>query len=259
MVVKNQGSSKQQRIDKENMATVQDHYKNVLSDVYSWMFGGFESGLERNRTFFKSYNVLPCDNGVAIDLGAGCGFQSIPLAELGYSVTAIDLDEKLLDELQQNRGELSIKSVQANLLDFQEHVKGKVDLMVCMTDTIVHLETKEQVITLFKKVADSLNQGGRFIITFRELTFDLEGTDRFLPVRSDDSTIFTCFLEYEPETVKVHDIVYRKENDAWSLHKSYYRKLRLSQDWVKNQLLEAGFSNVDMSVENGLVVVKTVI
>lgn len=32
----------------EKMATVREHYDHVLSDVYSWMFGGFDSGIESN-------------------------------------------------------------------------------------------------------------------------------------------------------------------------------------------------------------------
>ena len=39
----------------------------------------------------------------AVDLGAGCGFQAIPLARLGFAVTAIDLDRKLLAELASAR------------------------------------------------------------------------------------------------------------------------------------------------------------
>ena len=46
--------------------------------------------------------ITPARSGRAVDLGAGCGFQSIPLARLGFAVTAIDIDRKLLDELHRN-------------------------------------------------------------------------------------------------------------------------------------------------------------
>ena len=88
------------------MADVEQHYDEVLSDVYSWMFGGFESGIQRNVEFFNELQLTPKNSGIAVDLGAGCGFQSIPLAEAGYSVTAIDLDSKLLIELKNNSGNL---------------------------------------------------------------------------------------------------------------------------------------------------------
>ena len=53
------------------MATVKEHYEQVLSDVYSWMAGGFNSGIERNIDFFKKHKITPLRSGMAIDLGAG--------------------------------------------------------------------------------------------------------------------------------------------------------------------------------------------
>ena len=72
------------------MATVKQHYNEVLSDVYSWMFGGFESGIQRNIEFINKHKLNPQGSGIAVDLGAGCGFQSIPLARAGtLSATAL--------------------------------------------------------------------------------------------------------------------------------------------------------------------------
>jgi precorrin-6B methylase 2 len=240
------------------MATVEEHYEKVLSDVYAWMFGGFGSGIARNTDFFQAHGVEPRLSGIAIDLGAGCGFQSIPLARAGFSVTAIDLDSKLLDELKSNSGDLPIKIVQNDLADFYKHINGNAELIVCMTDTLIHLESKERVISLFQKAIASLEDGGKFIITFRDLSYELSELDRFMPVKSDENTIFTCFLEYESETVKVHDLVYKRAGDTWSLGKSYYRKLRLSKGWVDDQLSAAGFSQIVSSVDNGFVTVMAV-
>ena len=237
------------------MATVKEHYEDVLSDVYSWMFGGFESGLQRNTQFLEKHAISPKGSGVAIDLGAGCGFQSIPLAKAGYRVTAIDTDKKLLDQLQRHAEGLSIKPVQDDLLNFNSLISADVELIVCMTDTLVHLASKQHVKSLFDKALSSLENGGKFIVTLRDLTFELEGLDRFLPVRSDKNIIFTCFLEYEKETVKVHDILYKKQGSEWQLKKSFYRKLRLNKEWVVNQLSMSGFSAIYSEIENGFITV----
>ncbi len=237
------------------MATVEVHYKDVLSSVYSWMLGGFDVQLARNRSFFEKHGIQPCGSNVAIDLGAGCGFQSIPLSELGYSVTAIDLDENLLQELKTNdqTGRVTIK--RDDMVAFEGYVSTPSELIVCMTDTLLHLESKDRVTDLFGKVFGHLEPSGRFVITFRDLSTPLEGPDRFIPIKQDDSTIFTCFLEYEPDTVKVHDLVYAHTGNGWNLNKSFYRKLRVSADWVKDQLVNAGFSEIVGGLENGVVTV----
>ena len=235
------------------MASVKDHYQQVLSDVYSWMLGGFDAAVQRNSEFFAERQLRPRGSAIAVDLGAGCGFQSIPLARAGYTVTAIDIDEQLLGELSNNAADLPITTVQDDLMHFDQYVGGNIELAVCMTDTIVHLESKQQVSALFAKVFAALHDGGQWIITFRDLTYELSDLERFIPVKSDDNIIFTCFLEYEPETVKVHDIVYKKSQGQWALAKSFYRKLRLSQDWMTDQLSSAGFNKIDASDNNGMI------
>jgi SAM-dependent methyltransferase len=238
------------------VATVERHYDEVLSDVYAWMYGGFDAALARFTDFFESHGVVPRGSGRAIDLGAGCGFQSIPLASLGFAVTAIDIDRKLLAELRAHADSADITIVHADLLRFDEHVRPAAELVVCMVDTLLHLPAKADVSALFAKVGAALEPGGRFIVSFRDLSRDATELDRFIPVRSDDTTIFTCFLEYEPETVKVHDLVHRKQEDGrWAFFKSFYRKLRLAQSWVEAELVRAGFSNVEASVERGFVTI----
>jgi SAM-dependent methyltransferase len=234
------------------MSSVAEHYDSLLADIYSWMFGGFDQGIANNAAFFERHDVRPRRSGVAIDLGAGCGFQAIPLARRGFRVTAIDLDRKLLAELDRQRGAARVKTVAGDLLCFDEFLDGPVELVICMTDTLLHLGTEADVAQLFAKVYAALEPGGRFIATFRDLSAPLEGLDRFIPVRSDDTTILCCFLEYETATVKVHDLVYRRTGSGWQLAKSFYRKLRLSADRTRQLLEAAGFGTLQSTVDNGL-------
>ena len=191
----------------------------------------------------------------AVDLGAGCGFQAIPLARLGFSVTAIDRDRKLLAELQAHAGGESIETICADLVDFRRHARQPVELVVCMVDTLLHLASQDVVEHLFDDVRAALEPGGTFIATFRDFSVAAEELDRFISVRSDEHTIFTCFLEFEPATVKVHDLVYRCIEGDWKFAKSYYRKLRLSTAWVVSTLRAVGFQKVETGLDRGLVVV----
>ncbi len=235
------------------MATVKQHYDEILADVYVWMFGGFSNALAQNSAFLTRHDIKPVSSGIAIDLGAGCGFQSIPLARTGFTVTAIDNSQKLLNLLADHADDLNITIVNDDLVQFDAHLTTAAELIVCMTDTLLHLDSKATVCALFRKIFASLENHGRFIATFRDLSVELSALERFIPVKSDNSSIMTCFLEYEPETVKVHDLVYKKENDQWTCHKSFYRKLRLSSDWVLEQLSEAGFKSIEMNNDQGLV------
>jgi SAM-dependent methyltransferase len=235
------------------MATVKEHYENHLAKYYSWMSGGISNKLEENRKFFKDHNVCSRGSGVAVDLGAGSGFQSIPLAELGYQVIAIDLSNHLLAELKENAKDLSIEIINDDLSNFSKHCPDTVELVVCMGDTLTHLNTHQNIRQLLRRVYSALEIGGQVILTFRDLTSGLKGLDRFIPVRNDANTIFTCFLEYEKDYVKVHDIIYEKKHNQWELKKSVFNKIRISPQWAREILQKFGFKVETYGIHNGVV------
>ena len=237
------------------MAKVLEHYESHLAEHYSWLFGGMDKKCKENKEFFINNGVKSQGNKKAVDLGCGSGFQSIPLAELGFNVTAIDLSAKLLLELNENKNDLPIETVNADLLSFDDLVNVQPSLVICMGDTLTHLETFEDVENLFNNVYEKLDHNGKFIITFRDLTFELKDLDRFIPVNSDANTIFTCFLEYEEAKVNVHDLIYKKLDEKWELNKSFYKKLRISPDLAKENLEKSGFRIQCSDIDKGFVTI----
>lgn len=235
------------------MKTVQSHYEDLLAGVYSWMVGGFDQGCANHAAFFERMGIVYPGSGVALDLGAGCGFQSIPLARLGFPVIAIDTDATLLAELQTHAEGLNITPVHDDMVRFERHCAGGLSLAVCMTDTLLHLDSPETVRTLCAKVHGALEPEGRFIVSFRDLSNELRGVDRFIPVRSDVSRIMTCFLEYEPDQVIVHDLIHERNGDAWVFKKSCYAKLRLAKSTVIQLLSAAGFRQIQEDNTYGMI------
>lgn len=237
------------------MSSAAEHYENLLAEHYSWMFGDFDARVEANRGFFSANGIVPQKSGTAIDLGAGSGFQTIALARLGFKVLAVDLSRKLLDELKSKSKTLPITVACGNLMDFAALCPDPVEVCVCMGDTLPHLESLDKVATLFGQVYRALALGGTFVTTFRDLTAELKGLDRFIPVRSDANTVFTCFLEYGPGHVDVHDLVYTRGGGAWTFRKSSYRKLRLPFEWTKKRLEEAGFVVTTSENSKGMITI----
>lgn len=235
------------------MADAREHYENHLARYYAWISGGLELKIEENQKFFIDHNIQPTSSGLAFDLGAGCGFQSVPLAQLGFRVVAMDLSAKMLAQLKKAAKDLPIKTVCDDLSNFTNYESGKIELVVCMGDTLTHLDTLNQVQALLDAVFSALEIGGHLILSFRNLTQELVGLDRFIPVKSSETTIFTCFLEFEKESVKVHDIIYEKNKDQWVLKKSVFQKLRISPDWIQKYLRQIGFKIEFYNEQNGLI------
>uniref|UniRef100_A0AAU2JZP0 Class I SAM-dependent methyltransferase n=1 Tax=Streptomyces sp. NBC_00049 TaxID=2903617 RepID=A0AAU2JZP0_9ACTN len=230
------------------MASVTDHYEDLLADQYTWMLGGDIAALaEGQAAVLRELGVSPggAAGDTAVDLGCGPGAQSLALADLGFrSVTAVDTSRKLLDELARYAGEPSpIRPVLADLRTALPRVAapGTVAAVVCMGDTLPHLPAASDVTALLGDVRDALAPGGHLVITYRDLTGRLEGTDRFLPVRSAADRLLTCFLEYvDEDTVQVHDLLHTRVDGEWSLRTSSYPKLRIGADWLAGRCRAAG-------------------
>ncbi|MBI3481295.1 MAG: class I SAM-dependent methyltransferase [Nitrosomonadales bacterium] len=231
------------------MTTVTEHYENHLAPVYLWMAGGFDAAVARGATEIAAICPNESNGLTAVDLGSGFGMHAIPLARRGYLVLAIDSSPILLDTLRDHVATLPIRTVEDDLLAFQKHLNHKADLILCMGDTLTHLSGLTTVEQLFSQVAESLQPGGQFIATFRDYTTSILEDKRFIPIRSDDDRILTCFLEYSPDYVTVHDVLHERNGSAWQLRVSAYRKLRLSPGWVTTSLQARGFT---VRIEPGL-------
>jgi hypothetical protein len=90
-------------------------------------------------------------------------------------------------------------------------------------------------------VASALQANGHFIVTFRDYSTALTAGQRFIPVRSDENRILTCFLEYSDTHVTVHDVLHEREASKWKMRVSSYQKLRLAPAWLVHILESFGF------------------
>jgi SAM-dependent methyltransferase len=236
------------------MADIRTHYEELLGPVYSWMMGGAEERLAANRRMFDGLEILPGRHRGALDLGAGSGFQSIPLAERGFSVTAVDLSPTLLAELRDRAGALPIRTLERDFLPVTNLVAEPQGLVICAGDTLSHLSDHAAVEVLIAGAASALASGGRLLLTWRDLTTLPRDEARFMLLRSSPDRIFACFVEeLDAEHARITDIFHERRGEVFLPHVSSYVKLRVAPARV-DALLEAhGFAIDVATVERGLV------
>ncbi|MEU5023374.1 class I SAM-dependent methyltransferase [Streptomyces milbemycinicus] len=233
------------------MTTAAEHYDGLLAEHYTWMLGGdLETVAAAQAELLRGLGLAapPGENTTAVDLGSGPGPQTLALARLGFtSVTAVDTSAALLDELREHAKRSGtaegIHPVHGDIRGALTRLTspGSVAAVVCMGDTLPHLSSRTDVQELITDAAKALRPGGSFIATYRDLTHELIGPDRFIPVRSTADRILTCFLDYlDEDTVQVHDLLHTRRDDGWQLKAGSYPKLRLAPEWVNEQCRMAG-------------------
>lgn len=231
------------------------HYETLLSPIYRWMLGDLSSAFGRSRAELEGLGIGRAREGArGLDLGAGLGLQTAPLAALGYRMTAIDTSQELLSELSARCPEAS--TVVGDLLDVSTLAPDTYDVIVCMGDTLTHLPSREGVERLLVALPSKLSPGGTLALTFRDYASRArESTDRFILVRADEGRILTCCLDFEPERVRVTDIVHERTPEGWVLRASEYKKLRLSREWVTERLGELGLTVTLSATEAGKITI----
>lgn len=238
------------------MASIGEHYENMPARHYTWMRGDYDSNMIEYRDLLRSIGLSPGNRGRAFDLGAGTGFQSVALADLGFGIVGVDQSERLLEEPRGRAGGRGVRTVLGDIRDprvYEAHAPFEV--AVCMGDTLPHLISYDEVAALLENMRETLQDGGTLVLEFRDHTTELNGADRAIPVRLDEDKIMTTFLEYEPEYVNVHDMVVTREASGWRVEKSAYAKLRLGPEKVLNLMDQSGFQATDHYDERGFSVI----
>ena len=212
--------------------TAKEHYNNHLAHFYSWMTGDFDEKRKEFRQFLQTNGIIPTSTKVAIDLGSSHGIQSAALADLGFSVKALDFNTRLLNELKTNCKNLDVTPIEDDIRLISKYKDVQPELIVCCGDALTHLETENEIEHFIEHCCDILPVKGKLLFSFRDYSERLLGDKRFIPVKSDASRILTCFLEYVPTHVIVTDLLHEFDGTSWKQKVSSYKKVRISASEV---------------------------
>lgn len=237
--------------------SVEDHYRNLLAECYGWSLGGLDTAVVRNSALLRSLGFGEVAAGRALDLGAGNGAQSIPLASLGYQVTAVDSSSALLQELAA-AAEHDIDTRLGDMRDLSLWHEEDYDLIVCMGDSLTHLPELSDVYAVLDAASVSLRVGGALLLSFRDYSQPLAtGCSRFIPVRSDDDRVMMCVIEPSGPHLNVTDVVHDRLNDgSWEMRVGTYQKVRIAPDRLVTHLEGVGLTLEERRSERGMILLR---
>jgi SAM-dependent methyltransferase len=142
--------------------SVQPHssWANVYDLAYQRSFGDFYNHLTDATVAIIEGIIRPPAN--IVDFGAGTGRLSIPLAQKGYDVTAVDPCQEMLNQLQQKIQQGKIRAVCSRMEDFRS--KREFDVALCVFTVLLYLLDEDSLRRAFESAHASLKLGGILII-----------------------------------------------------------------------------------------------
>jgi SAM-dependent methyltransferase len=130
--------------------------------AYELSYGRFYDWMTRT-TCDQIEKVLPPPARV-VDFGAGTGRMTIPLAQAGYQLTAVEPCREMLLQLQQKaeKSQVKVDSFLGRMDEF--HKEQPFDLAICVFTVLLYILDETILQQSFRAVANCLKPGGFFLV-----------------------------------------------------------------------------------------------
>src|SRR5215813_12412492 len=146
---------------------------DALANQYHLIFEDWEASIDRQgavlSSIFKQDCRLPSTARI-LDCACGIGTQALGLAKLGFRVHGCDFSSKAVERarLEASQRSLDLQFSVANMLELRYLGNSHFDAVICMDNSLPHLESTEQLIQAAEQIRARLKPGGFFIASIRD-------------------------------------------------------------------------------------------
>jgi glycine/sarcosine N-methyltransferase len=230
------------------------HSYNDFAAHYDQMFESWEASIARQATVLGGILQHECGDRRPIrvlDCACGIGTQSLGLAMKGFDVEGCDLSSGAIQRARSEalkRG-LSIPFSVANMLQLGDFGRSNFDAVICIDNSLPHLECEEHLLQAARQAHAKLRIGGSFIGSIRDYDrFVVERPTAQGPSFYSDSDkrriVFQVWDWLDDRRYRFHLYITRSTQSGWhTFHfTSTYRAVLRRE--LGEILIRAGFTNV---------------
>ncbi len=152
------------------MATPEEFYDALASEYHLLFDDWWSAALEHGRVIADVLAQRGILAGRLLDCTCGIGTQAIPLASLGYAVTATDVSSAAIDRARAEaagRG-IDVDFTVCDVRDVRDHVEGSFDVAISCDNALPHLLTDEHLEAALRSVRACLRPAGLLLVSLRD-------------------------------------------------------------------------------------------
>ncbi len=210
-----------------------------IAKVYDYIFPKNRKQLE----FVESIKKISNEEKI-LDIGCATGNLTELLGEKTRNIIGIDLDKELLKEAKDKHPNLNFENM--NMLEINEKFEeNSFDRVVSFGNTLVHLDSREEVEEFFQKVYKTLKLNGFFIVQIINYNRIIEKNIKNLPTIDNEKVKFVRDYEYDKSIGKVDFITELTIKEANLNIKNNIKLLALTKIEIQKFLGEIGFRNIE--------------
>ncbi|MDP5039189.1 MAG: class I SAM-dependent methyltransferase [Candidatus Gracilibacteria bacterium] len=212
---------------------------DVFIDYYDKIVRGINSPLDEEVDFLNEQIKKNNSNSKTIlELACGTGVVAKEFQKLGYEVTGLDINEKMLEKAKENIDEKNL--ILGDMTNFD--LEKKFDVVLCNYNSICHLLEWNDWQNFFKMAYNHLNDGGILIFDINTL-FEFENITREFSMFynfGEDSVCLEMFKKngFYEWLVKI----FKKSNDGrYDLIQEVIKENSFPIKMIKKELKEKKF------------------
>ena len=221
---------------------------------YDQIFENWEASIVRQATVLGGILHHECGDSRPIrvlDCACGIGTQSLGLAMAGFDITGCDVSPGAIQRACSEASErgLNVPFSVANMVQLSVIPKSSFDAVICIDNSLPHLQSDEELLQAAQQAHAKLRPGGSFIGSMRDydrLVVDRPTTQGPSFYLDNDSRriVFQIWDWLDERRYRFHLYITRTTESAWQTFHftSTYRAVLRSE--LQRILEEAGFINI---------------
>ena len=175
-------------------------FYDAIAEFYPLFFRDWAIQMEREglglRSIFRNRGVVS-----VLDASCGAGAQAIPLAQLGFQVTAADPSTGMLSKAREFAADYGVQDkitfLQGEFATLPQLVHGPFDAVVTKGTSLPHLLTDLEIERALQGFFTLLRPGGTLVIGMRDFAPFMEDRPRFIPGLSHEDENGYQFITFD--------------------------------------------------------------
>ncbi|MBQ2472783.1 class I SAM-dependent DNA methyltransferase [Lachnospira pectinoschiza] len=180
-----------------------------------------------------------------VDLGCGTGTVTRMLEKEGYDIVGIDMSEDML-AIAAERIEESGQDILYSCQDMREfELPFKVDAFTSIGDSMNYITSKEDLESVFKCVAENINDGGVFVFDLKTIHFfrDILADNTYAENRDESAFIWDNYYNDDDKNNEYDLAVFvMNEDGSFNRYEEQHFQHGFELEEVKEAAANAGLS-----------------
>ncbi len=211
-------------------------------DDFAWFYDRYWSGRYHDAAIpiLEKLLLSRLRRGACIlDLCCGSGHLSRYLAERGFNVTGMDSSEELLKFARKN-----VPGARFLIGDAREFkMNGKFEAVLCTFDSLNHILSLDELVSVFRNVHSVLEKGGGFLFDLNMEEAYLTMWDKMSAVVEDESVCIVRGRYIPEEKLGRTEITGFRLLSEWKRTDSVVYQRCYSLEEITSALQQGGFPN----------------